>query len=439
MIQTLIKPYRNIIKNMSIVMFANVLKLCLGILLIPIYVSYVSPEELGKFDLVLSFLPIINQLISMGLTNSLPKFYLKSNDSAYLIYIRNKLFQNSLVAIGFLCFIYFLFYSYLADLIGLYAFFLFLILLFIENITFVQFRIYNLNENFKKHSIVALITDLIRYLFIIIFVIIMDDKLLALLFGTIISCLFLYLQTYKDNNSYFNEIVTLTESQILELKYYSTPLIFLGLSGFFYLSLDMIIVSVFASSMNEAGYLGMAQRLTIIVSLVITSVATVLGITIFKTKNMNNLLKIQNKYLYFLLFFVFLISSLFIITEKQILQYLLSDNYKESYSIGILLIMSLFWNKCRENIEFYFLIKNQTKLITKIFAFFTIFNLLLSVFFVNIYDALGVVFATNLSFFFHSIILFYLAQKKGHLINMLPFMLGFIYNILIFIYLFYKV
>ena len=125
MIQTLIKPYRNIIKNMSIVMFANVLKLFLGILLIPIYVSYVSPEELGKFDLVLSFLPIINQLISMGLTNSLPKFYLKSNDSAYLIYIRNKLFQNSLVAIGFLCFIYFLFHSYLADLIGLYAFFFF--------------------------------------------------------------------------------------------------------------------------------------------------------------------------------------------------------------------------------------------------------------------------------------------------------------------------
>lgn len=417
-------------------MFANVIKVILGVVLIPIYVRYVSPAELGKFDLIISFMPIMNQFISMGLTNSVAKFYLESNNVAYLIYIRNKLFRHTIIALGILIFIYTVFYSYSSDFIELYLFVLFLILLFLENITFVQYRIYNFHENYKRNSIVALSGDIIRYVTLITLVIFMEDKLLALFLGSIVSSLYLYIQTHKDHHLMLNENITLNSQQIIALKKYSTPLILLGLSGFLYLSLDRIMVGMFSDSIEQVGFLGIAQRFTTVITLVIGSVSTVLGITMFKTSDMKKLLIIQTRYLYFLLGLTTLTLLIYILAKNQIIEFLLTDAYRQAFSIGVLLLMSLYWNKSRENLEYYFLIRNNTKLITKIFIIFTIVNIFLNVYFITRYNALGAVMATNIAFFLHAVTMLVQVRKNAHHITLQPFLIAIVVNLYIYYYLF---
>lgn len=424
------------LKNISTVMLANLVKIILGIVLIPIYVNYVSPQELGKFDLIMSFMPILNQFISMGLTNSVAKFYLESHNVAYLIYIRNKLFIHTMIAIGVLTVIYGIFYTYSSDFIEFYLFILFLILLLLENITFVQYRIYNFHENYKRNSIVAVSSDLLRYAVVIMLVVFLEDKLLALFLGSIASWLYLYIQTYKDNNSIFAKNVLLTSEQIVTLKNYSTPLIFLGLSGFLYLSLDRIMVSIFSDSIEEVGFLGIAQRLTTVINIVISSVATVLGVTMFKTSDMKKLLMIQNRYLYFLLGLTIVTLLIYIIFKIHIIHYILTDTYKKAFPIGILLLISLYWNMSRENLEIFFLMQNKTKLVTKIFIIFTIVNILLNIYFIPRYNAIGAVIATNIAFFLHTVVMIVQVKKNAHDITIKPFLIFLAVNLCTYYYLF---
>ncbi len=410
-------------------MLANIIKIALGVILIPIYVRHIPPADLGKFDLIMSAVPIMNQLISMGLTNSINKFYLKEHNTAYLVYIQKKLVKHTLILTGILLSIYMVTYSYSSQFIGFLIFILALSMLLLENVTFVQFRIYNLHENFKRNSVVSIIKDLIRYSSLIFLVLFMEDKLLALFLGNVISWLYLFLQTYKDNREFFSGPAKLTRKQVEELKTYSLPLLFLGLSGFLYMSLDRIMVGMFSDSIDQVGYLGIAQRFTTVIALGVGSIGTVLGIRMFKTKDLDELLIIQNRYILFLIILVGLTSAIYILLKEQVISLLLTDTYIAAFPIGLLLLMSLFWNKSRENIEYLYLIKGETALISKIFIFFTVINIFLNYFLITKFNALGAVIATNIAFFFHMSTLLFLARKESHNVSLLSYILAITINL----------
>ena len=417
-------------------MLANVVKIALGIVLIPIYVRHIPPADLGKFDLIMSVIPILNQLISMGLTNSIRKFYLQDHDPAYLVYIQKKLIKHTLILSAVLLLGYLIVYPYAHKFIGFAIFFLAVVMLILENVTIVQNSIYSLHENFKKSSVVAIIKDLIRYTSLILLVLFMEDKLLALFLGNLTSWFYLFFQTYKDSRPYLSKPLTLNHEQIEAIRKYSFPLLFLGLSGFFYMSLDRIMVGTLASAIDQVGYLGIAQRFTTIIAIGLGSIGTVLGIRMFKTKDTAELLTIQNRYVLFLAILVGMTFFVYVFFKTFVIRYLLTETYVAAYPIGILLLMSLFWNKSRENIEYFYLVKGETSLITKIFIFYTLLNLLLNIFFISKYDALGAVIATNIAFFLHMATLFYLARKERHFLKATPFVLGIFLNLFAIYYIF---
>lgn len=410
-------------------MIANIFKILLGLLLIPVYVKYVTPEELGMFDLLLSISPLIVQTISLGLMNSLSKFYLENNNTAYLFYIKDKLLKNTFIVLAILLISYILFGS--DNIIDINYFLIFIVMIFLEVLSFVYYRIYYLNETYKKASQITVLADLFRYVFLITLVILMDDKLLALLIGSTMYWVYLLIQSYYDNRSLLEDKKELSKAEIITLRKYSYPLILLGFSGFLYLSLDRIMVNFLTDSLTEVAYLGMAQRLVTIASVVITSVITVVGITMFKTNDLTKLREIQNKYLYFLLLLISIILFFYLAFEDIIINLLLTDIYKNSFIIGVLLLTSLYWNKSRENLEYYYLVNNNTKLITSYFVVFTILNITLNFYFINLYGALGAVISTNISFFFHAITLLILLRIKKHKISTIPFIIGIVLNIFV--------
>ncbi|WP_353661124.1 oligosaccharide flippase family protein [Hydrogenimonas sp. SS33] len=432
-----LQPYKKFLGNVSVVLVANVIKIALGVVLIPIYVRYITPGDLGKFDLIMSAVPILNQIISMGLTNSINKFYLAGHNRAYLVYIQKKLVRHTLLLSGMLLLIYLLTYTYSRHFISFSIFLLALSLLVLENASVVQLRIYALHENFKRSSTVSIVKDLIRYTSLILLVLFMEDKLLALFLGNLVSWAYLFFQTRKDNKVYLGGSAKLTEEQIAELKAYAFPLLFLGLSGFFYLSLDRIMVGMFADSIDQVGYLGIAQRFTTVLALGLGSIGTVLGIRMFKTDNLPELLKIQNRYILFLALLITATLFGYILFKKWVIHFLLTDRYEAAFPIGILLLMSLFWNKSRENVEYLFLVKGETAVISKIFVFFTLLNMTLNYFFILKYNALGAVIATNIAFFLHMSVLLFMAHRENHKINLLPYWTGIGTNLFAVFYLAY--
>ena len=438
-IKSKLYQHKSFLSNVGIVSLANIFKIVLGVILIPIYVRYVPPSTLGKFDLIVSIVPILNQLISMGLTNSLSKFYLQKNNSSYLVYIHKKILKHTLVLIVILLIIYLFSYPYSHKFIAFYIAPLFLILLVLENITFVQFKLYSLHEDFKKHAYISITKDLIRYTSLISLVIFMEDKLLALFLGNILSWLYLFINSYKYSKPFLSKPMELTETQIKELKNYSFPLLFLGLSGFFYMSVDRIMVGMFSESIDQVGYLGMAQRFTTVINIGLGSIITVLGIKMFKTHDLKRLLVIQNRYIFFLSI-IFLASLIFyLLFKEQVIKSLLTESYASAYPIGIFLLLSLYWNKSRENIEYFFLICNKTALITKVFIFYTLLNIALNIYFITKFNALGAVLATNIAFFLHMSTLLFLARYHEHKIELDSYFIGIFANIFAIIFLIYRV
>ena len=435
-IRSKLAKHRVFLGNVSVVMLANVVKIVLGVVLIPVYVRYVSPADLGKFDLIMSFVPILNQIISLGMTNSIGKFYLQDHDTAYLGYVRDALLRHTLWVAGGLFAAYWLFYPLTHPFLGPFTALLALSLLVLENLTFVQFKLYSLHEDFKKNSVVSVTKDLLRYTSLILLVMFMEDKLTALFLGNLVSWLYLYLQSRKDSRPYLADAPSLSAERIEELKKYSYPLLFLGLSGFFYLSLDRIMVGMLADSIDQVGYLGIAQRFTTILSVALGSIGTVLGIRMFKTPDMERLRTIQERYLLFLAAIVGVTLLCYLFFKEEVIRYLLTQRYEAAFPIGIFLLMTLYWNKSRENLEYYFLVEGTTALLTGIFVTFTLLNMVLNIFFILRYEALGAVLATNITFFLHTVVLLKIVRSKGHRIRFLPFWIGAVSNLVAAAYLY---
>jgi len=403
-LKNLVIRHEIFLRNITFVSIGNFLKMLLGFVLIPIYIAYLKPSELGRFDLILSFIPIIDQFIYRGLLSSISKFYCKDNDSAYISFVRNEIRKNTAIVTLLVLTAYILTYGYSKDLISLDLLILTLIILVLENLNAIQLVIYNITENFKSNTTVSTFGVLIRYVSIIILVITLENKLHALFLGAILANIYVFIKSKTDTRSYFEHENRLSSTQIKELFNYSTPLIFLGLSGFFYFSLDRVILATF-TSLSEVGILGISQRIGSILAVVLTGISTVLGIKIFQLKDTTRLLEINNKYILFLFFFgLFAISFMFIF-ESLLMNYIFVGDYSRSFLPTALVITILYWNKTRESLEYYFLVNNKTALITKIFIIFTLLNLILSILLVQTLGVFGVLIGSNIAFVLHAICL----------------------------------
>lgn len=421
--------------NSLFITFGNILKMSLGILLIPIYSRYVSPAELGKFDYLLTFSPLISQFVSLGLTNSIARFYYMEPQKGYVGYIYSIIKKRSLV-VGLLIFIFGLFlYVQISNFIGFYVFLLFIINFVLENHTFTSVYSYALQDKFKKRAIVQLISVLFRYLFTIILVILLDNKLLALALGMFTSWSFLFLQSRHDNKVFLNRD-ELSLSDKKELYKYSRPLLYLGVFSFIYQTSDRFFLGSLLkeNAMEQLGYWGMAQRVVTILSMSLGGFLEVWNITLFKGDDINLLVKSMRNYMYLIfLSCIFLILVMFVF-KSIVVNILFTKAYEASFLLAISLIGIFCWTNLREILEKSFLKEGKTRLVTTVFIIFSVLLLLGNLFAIPSFGIYGLVYVTILVKISHTLVLFFLNRHYDNKISFLPLSFALVTTFILLIY-----
>lgn len=420
--------------------FGNLIKVFLGITIVPFYARYVTPSVLGNFDFAMSITPFINQAISLGLTNSLARFYLQTKNKAYLGFIQKKIIRNSLIIIVTLFIIFIMFYNYFITYIPFFAFVLLLISSFIENISFIPNVFFKISEQYKKASIVDLISTIIRYGGTILLLIIIPNKIIALFLGSIFGTLYILIQSHISNYHFVyseNEINNIEKKALFQ---YSNPLILLGIAGIIYSSFDRIFLGLITRSNTEVGYYGMGQRLSSIISMGIIGIITVWGIKAFITDEESKFRKMQENLINLLIVILFSSIVFLLIFEKIIINRIFTSTYAISFSVSLWFILYFIWNKIRETLEYYFNRKGNSKLVTIVFISMTVLNVILYYVFIPKYKAVGAAIAMFISSIIHSSILYYLSYIEGHkLKNRTILLLISVTILVVFLIIFYSI
>lgn len=413
---------------------SNAIKLVFGFLVVPIIARNVAPEQLGKLDLLLAYGPFINQFISMGLTNSSTKFYKENDDENVIKYMQHKIWIRTIILV-LLFFVLFSFFGASKMSIPIVIVILYSISLFLENISFLpQNHLLNTNH-FQKYSITSTLSTIIRYSFTLLLVIVMTDKLIALSLGLLVSNLYLFLVNIKYHKSLLfsnYQENALPFDLILTIKKYSLPLFFLGMVGLLYQSSDRLLLAYFSSNnMIQIGYLGMAQRIIGLLTVGLSGLFTVWGIRAFENYSDAILMREKEKLIGMMLLVLVVIMMTMFFFKPLIIKYLLTETYKNSFPICILLIGTFVNNRVREILEKYFLKQGNSQLITSIFVFFGFLSVLISALLLYLFNLEAMLIFRLLIASLHAITLFLFLRKAKQKINPFLMVLNFVLSIII--------
>jgi O-antigen/teichoic acid export membrane protein len=421
-------------KDSLSVTLSNVIKLVFGFLVVPVIARNVAPEQLGKLDLLLAYGPFVNQFISMGFTNSSTKFYKEKEDENVIKYMQHKIWIRASILVMLFCVVFSLFGSSMMS-IPILIVILYSISLFLENISFLPQNHFLNKNDFQKYSVTSTLSTIIRYSFTLSLVLLLTDKLLALSVGLLISNLYLFLinlkyhkglllPTYQEN--------TLSVDLILVIKKYSRPLFFLGIVGLLYQSSDRLLLAYFSSNnMLQVGYLGMAQRIIGFITVGLSGLFTVWGVRAFENYSDAILMREKEKLIAMMLGVLVLAMLTMFFFKPLIIKFLLTEAYKDSFPICILLIGTFVNNRVREILEKYFLKKGDSKLITSVFVCFGFLSVILSALLLYLYDLQTMLIFRLLIASLHGITLFLFLRKANQRINPLLMLLNLILSIAI--------
>jgi O-antigen/teichoic acid export membrane protein len=404
---------------------SNAIKLVFGFLVVPIIARNVAPEQLGKLDLLMAYGPFINQLVSMGLTNSNTKFYKANNDEQVVKYMQVKIWIRSIIYVP-LFFLFFSFFGVSKLDIPLIIVFLYALSILLENVTFLPQNQF-LNENdFQKYAFFTTIHTIIRHSITLLLVLVMSDKLLALSIGLLISNIYLVIVSLKYHKNIFlakYQKDSLSIDLIHTIKRYSFPLFLLGVVGLLYQSSDRLLLSYFGEgSMIDIGYLGMAQRIISLLTVGLSGLFTVWGIKLFENYADEILIREKEKFIIMMLIVLIIIIIGVFLFKPLIIKFLLTEVYRNSFSISVLLIGTFVNNRIREILEKFFLKRGDTKLITSIFTFFGIVSVIISGGLLYYFDLETMLIFRLFIAFFHALTLFFYLRAAKQYVN--PLVLG---------------
>jgi O-antigen/teichoic acid export membrane protein len=415
---------------------SNVIKLIFGFLVVPIIARNVAPAELGKLDLLMAYGPFINQLISMGLTNSSTKFYKANNDEQIVKYMQSKIWIRSLIYI-LLFWLGFTFFGASRLDIPIIIVLLYSISILLENITFLPQNHFLNKNDFQKYAIVTTLHTIIRHAITLLLVLVMSDKLIALSLGLLISNLYLVVVSLTYHKSILlakYKKDALSEDFIVTVKKYSFPLFLLGIVGLLYQSSDRLLLSYFGEgNMVQIGYLGMAQRIIGLLTVGLSGLFTVWGIKSFENYADEILVKEKEKFIIMMLLVLVTVMISMSLFKPLIIKFLLTETYRNSFAISALLIGTFVNNRVREILEKFFLKQGNTKLITAVFTSFGVVSVIISGLLLYFYDLEAMLIFRLFIAFAHALTLFFYLRKAKQYVNPILMVVNFALSIVVIV------
>lgn len=406
--------------NIFLMFWVYFLPKSLGFLLLPVYTSYLSTEEYGIADVILTTSCLISPFVSLGMPGAIFRFNIENKDDYRPYRIATSIFvKNVLILILVLCAVYFLF-----QIKFLYLFYLFLTtgfsLLSDINISYLRSL-----EKMKLVSVCGVGSSFLTAFCNVLFIVVFNLGLYGFLLSSIVGYAFNYLVSGISIYGYRKKILSVNKLKGIkilrkEMLQFSIPTIFSGILWWVTSSSDRYFITWMCGS-SANGIYSVAFK----IPLIIVTIDAIFGAAwlntlydTYKTKEGKAyIIKVFNGYSFLLCF----LCSFLIMTNKFLSNLLFSKEFYEAWKYVPILLISVVLSTSSNFLSTLLAVYKKTKISLNISIITALLNVSLNWILISITRSpLGAALATCLSFF----VTYALNYKKSKNVSNIDFHTG---------------
>lgn len=397
---------KKLFKNMYFMSLIYFLPKVAGFALIPIYTLYLSPNDYGISDLILSTASLLCPIVVLATPSAVMRFTIENKNDISPFQISVKIFVLGLVL--FLIVGYFV--TYLCKFNTIYFCFLFFIVAS-SCLADIFLSYTRAKEKTKLLCYCGLLSCLIGILSNIIFIVVFKLGLYGFLLATIISYLSTIVILYFANNMYLFKYVKENNNLKKEMLSFSFPLIFSGISWWVISSSDRYLITLFCGVAGNGLY-SIASKIPIILQSINNVFSQAWIYTLYdsyKTKEgCSYIAKVNNLYIAILT----VIVSILIVITIPLASILFSNEFFQAWKIVPPLLLSMLCLCAQSLIGNLFSIYKKTKFTMNISVLIAILNFILNIIFIRISNSpIGAAISSAISFFVGASITYILVIK----------------------------
>ncbi len=406
--------------NIFLMFWVYFLPKSLGFILLPVYTSYLSTEEYGIVDVILTTSCLISPFVSLGMPGAIFRFNIENKDDYRPYRIATSIFvKNLLILILVLCGVYFLF-----QIKFFYLFYLFLIIGF-SLLSDINISYLRSLEKMKLVSVCGVGSSFLTAFCNVLFIVVFNLGLYGFLLSSIVGYAFNYLVSGISIYGYRKKILSvnkLKDIKILrkEMLQFSFPTIFSGILWWVTSSSDRYFITWMCGS-SANGIYSVAFK----IPLIIVTIDAIFGAAwlntlydTYKTKEGKAyIIKVFNGYSFLLCF----LCSFLIMTNKFLSNLLFSKEFYEAWKYVPILLISVVLSTSSNFLSTLLAVYKKTKISLNISIITALLNVSLNWILISITRSpLGAAIATCLSFF----VTYALNYKKSKNVSNIDFHTG---------------
>lgn len=401
-------------KHSSIYSLSKILNRVVSFLLLPLYLSYLTPAHYAVMDLLYFTLAFISIILEMGVTGVIGRYYFDSDDQK----VRNMIFNTAFYGFGVgstvLILLVTIFSTQLSELIFdtaeySHLFDLALWGLALDMYMKVIFSYLRVRHKSKKLLIISVVRLVSQLSLNIFFVAYLEMGVEGILLGTLISNALLDL--YMVPSTIREVGISFSMSYFKEMVRFGMPLIPSNFMAYIVHVSDRFFLNNF-SGLTQTGLYTLGYRFGVLINeMVAAPFGQIWGprrMEMFKKDDAERVFMKIFTYFTFIMMFAGLVIS---VTIKEVIQVMAEESYWDAYKVVPILVLSYIVASFQMHFNVGILIKKKTKYMMYANIMTAILNLALNYFLIKEYGMWGAAYATLISFVFRNILVFYFSDK----------------------------
>ncbi|QNG60237.1 oligosaccharide flippase family protein [Bacillus sp. PAMC26568] len=390
----------------------------IAFLMLPIYTTYLSPSEMGAFELVEAVVSILTFVIIFGTDNALAYYFYKTEIEEEKEQFFKAALSFRLLLAGFIFFLFLVFGPPIAEhLLKNSAYYHVLLLagvvLFVEAVITLVLTYERFLFKSKKVAGLTVLKLLLVAILSFVFLKFLNWKVESIYVGRLISGLLIILLIFKQLWSFIS--FRIDKALLKKLLVYGAPLVPASIAFWVITFSNRFFLTVF-ESLDSSGIYGVAVKFATVISLLTSSVQMAWRPYSMSIKDSPDAKKIYSNIFYLIL----IIGMAGVIGIATIAPYLLQlmvpdKSYSEAADFIALLSLGSF-------LSFYYLIisvglflEEKTKVISVYVGLSAILSVILNIVLIPFYSIWGAVIALLISYLFVNISIFLRSQKVYHI------------------------
>ena len=416
-----VENYRVVLKNLFVNFFSTSAVKIIGILLVPVYTNYLSPNEYGTLELMLILSNFLLLLYPMGLKSAGGRLYFAHLEKKSLVkegrelklFISQNIFLIAISTVLQICILLLLgniFWDKNYLDVNYSPFIITIILASGLRVYYpIVLKLIQSRGDSVRLAQFTIIYSLLGILLNILFIVVLDYGVVGFLYGYGFTGFIIFILTVLYLKK--DWIFSINTKMIKESISYSFPLLISSLFAFSYNFVDRFIIS-FNNSNSEVGIYSLAAKYAILLSLIHVAITRVLNPYFFsvmsKEKVINKNLIFASKYNIILFITLGFLMALF---SQELINIIAPNSYAKAAIIAPILILgyvvqSFYFNSTR--ILFFF---KKTKVISISSIVIGAVSFLLNLLLIPKYGSVAAASVFVFSIFLHSGVLYFFSQK----------------------------